>query len=212
MWRHCCELAESRPHAGPARPPGANPASPPLPPAPVFSGLLPRRRSSSGQAPRAPAAAAGSGMENVKNIKMPAGGPAAGRLARVLLLGGAAVYGLTNCLFNVEGGHRWAAGASGWADLGGWHPATRRGSRGRMSTMRAASPGPRNGRARCGGDRQLMCTARRGAGAPPSSPEAPLACRRRCLPPPLPSCPTSPAACPAGPQGDRVQPAWRHQG
>lgn len=45
-------------------------------------------------------------MENVKNIKMPAGGPAAGRLARVLLLGGAAVYGLTNCLFNVEGGHR----------------------------------------------------------------------------------------------------------
>jgi prohibitin 2 len=45
-------------------------------------------------------------MENVKNIKMPAGGPAAGKLARVLLLGGAAVYGLTNCLFNVEGGHR----------------------------------------------------------------------------------------------------------
>lgn len=52
-------------------------------------------------------------MENVKGMagKMPAGGPAAGRLARVLLLGGAAVYGLTNCLFNVEGGHRWVLGA-----------------------------------------------------------------------------------------------------
>lgn len=40
-------------------------------------------------------------------MKMPSGGgPAAGRLARVLLLGGAAVYGLTNSIFNVEGGHR----------------------------------------------------------------------------------------------------------
>lgn len=46
-------------------------------------------------------------MENMKNVKMPAG-PAAGKLARVLFLGGAAVYGLTNCLFNVEGGHRCA--------------------------------------------------------------------------------------------------------
>ncbi|EFN57594.1 hypothetical protein CHLNCDRAFT_21275 [Chlorella variabilis] len=33
-------------------------------------------------------------------------GPGAGRLARVLLIGGAAVYGLTHSLFNVEGGHR----------------------------------------------------------------------------------------------------------
>lgn len=41
----------------------------------------------------------------MENVKIPSG-PAAGRLARVLILGGAAVYGLTNCLFNVEGGHR----------------------------------------------------------------------------------------------------------
>ncbi|KAL4860121.1 Prohibitin-2 [Chlorella vulgaris] len=46
-------------------------------------------------------------MEGMKNMKMPSGGgPAAGRLARVLLFGGAAVYGLTNSIFNVEGGHR----------------------------------------------------------------------------------------------------------
>ncbi|KAL4434214.1 hypothetical protein ABPG75_000655 [Micractinium tetrahymenae] len=44
-------------------------------------------------------------MEGMKNVKMPAG-PGAGRLARVLFVGGAAVYGLANCLFNVEGGHR----------------------------------------------------------------------------------------------------------
>ena len=36
---------------------------------------------------------------------MPAG-PGASRLARVLLLGGAAIYGATQSLFNVEGGHR----------------------------------------------------------------------------------------------------------
>ena len=48
-------------------------------------------------------------MEGMKNMRMPqGGGPAAGRLARVLLLGGAAVYGLTNSIFNVEGGHRCA--------------------------------------------------------------------------------------------------------
>ena len=45
-------------------------------------------------------------MENMKNIgnKLPSN--AAGRLARTVLLGGAAVYGITNSLFNVEGGHR----------------------------------------------------------------------------------------------------------
>ena len=43
-------------------------------------------------------------MENVAN-KIPAG-PGAGKLARLLVLGGAAVYGAANCLFNVEGGHR----------------------------------------------------------------------------------------------------------
>lgn len=46
-------------------------------------------------------------MENLKNVKMPPGGTAAaGTLARVLLLGGAAVVGAVNSLFNVEGGHR----------------------------------------------------------------------------------------------------------
>lgn len=45
-------------------------------------------------------------MEGMKNVRMPAG-PGAGRLAQVLLMGGAAVYGLANSLFNVEGGHRW---------------------------------------------------------------------------------------------------------
>ena len=37
---------------------------------------------------------------------MPSGGPGGGRLARVLVLGAAAVYGASNSLFNVEGGHR----------------------------------------------------------------------------------------------------------
>ena len=31
---------------------------------------------------------------------------AAGRLVRTVLIGGAAVYGITHSLFNVEGGHR----------------------------------------------------------------------------------------------------------
>lgn len=37
---------------------------------------------------------------------MPSGPPGGARLFRVLLLGGAAVYGASNSLFNVEGGHR----------------------------------------------------------------------------------------------------------
>ena len=50
---------------------------------------------------------ASSSMENLRNVKMPAGGgPAAGRLLRLALFGGATVYGLSNSLFNVEGGHR----------------------------------------------------------------------------------------------------------
>jgi prohibitin 2 len=44
-------------------------------------------------------------MENMRNIKMPQGS-GVGRLAQVVIIGGAAVYGLTNSLFNVEGGHR----------------------------------------------------------------------------------------------------------
>lgn len=44
-------------------------------------------------------------MENMAG-KMPSGGPAAARLAKLLLVGGAAVYGATHSLFNVEGGHR----------------------------------------------------------------------------------------------------------
>lgn len=115
-----------------------------------FPGRVSRRTDTEG-----PAAAAASGMENVKNIKMPAGGPAAGKLARVLLLGGAAVYGLTNCLFNVEGGHRWVPAAPGWADLRGWRPATRRRRRQSMSTMRAASPALCSGSAHPARDKQL---------------------------------------------------------
>ncbi len=44
-------------------------------------------------------------MESVKGLKMPPGNAAA-KLAKVVIFGGAAVYGLTNSLFNVEGGHR----------------------------------------------------------------------------------------------------------
>ena len=39
----------------------------------------------------------------MRSVKMPPGG---GGLARVLLLGGAAVYGASQSIFNVEGGHR----------------------------------------------------------------------------------------------------------
>jgi prohibitin 2 len=44
-------------------------------------------------------------MENLRNVKMPPGNAGA-RLAKVIIVGGAAVYGATNSLFNVEGGHR----------------------------------------------------------------------------------------------------------
>lgn len=52
-----------------------------------------------------PAAGALITMENVRNVKIPQGGSAT-RLAQVLLMGGAAVYGVANSIFNVEGGHR----------------------------------------------------------------------------------------------------------
>ena len=48
-------------------------------------------------------------MQNLgKNIKFPqgGGGGAAGRLATTVLIGGAAIYGASQSLFNVEGGHR----------------------------------------------------------------------------------------------------------
>ena len=53
------------------------------------------------------AVACGAQMENMKNMgsKLPSGN-AAGRLVRTVLIGGAAVYGITHSLFNVEGGHR----------------------------------------------------------------------------------------------------------
>jgi hypothetical protein len=46
-------------------------------------------------------------MDNMRKAagRMPSGN-AVGGLARVLLLGGAAVWGASNSLFNVEGGHR----------------------------------------------------------------------------------------------------------
>lgn len=44
-------------------------------------------------------------MENIRNVKLPQGnGPF--RLASLVLAGGAAVYGISHSLFNVEGGHR----------------------------------------------------------------------------------------------------------
>ena len=47
-------------------------------------------------------------MQNLgRNIKFPQGaGGGAGRLASTLLVGGAALYGASQSLFNVEGGHR----------------------------------------------------------------------------------------------------------
>ena len=44
-------------------------------------------------------------MENLRNARMPQGAPV-GRLLQVLAVGGLGVYGLSNSLFNVEGGHR----------------------------------------------------------------------------------------------------------
>ena len=44
-------------------------------------------------------------MENLKNVRMPQGN-AAGRLGSLIIGGGALLYGISNSLFNVEGGHR----------------------------------------------------------------------------------------------------------
>ncbi len=45
-------------------------------------------------------------MQNLgRNIKFPQGG-GVGRLATTVLIGGAAIYGASQSLFNVEGGHR----------------------------------------------------------------------------------------------------------
>ena len=45
-------------------------------------------------------------MENMSNVKIHQGGPAASRLVRLALIGGAGLYAASNSLFNVEGGHR----------------------------------------------------------------------------------------------------------
>ncbi len=45
-------------------------------------------------------------LKNMKNIKMPKGGGVAGGLGGLLAAAGLGVYTLSNCLFNVEGGHR----------------------------------------------------------------------------------------------------------
>ena len=44
-------------------------------------------------------------MQNLKNVRMPPGN-AAGRLGGLIIGGGALLYGVSNSLFNVEGGHR----------------------------------------------------------------------------------------------------------
>lgn len=52
-------------------------------------------------------------MENLKNVKMPPAGVGSA-LARVMVLGGAAVYGIANSIFNVEGGHRCVVVGFAW--------------------------------------------------------------------------------------------------
>ena len=42
---------------------------------------------------------------NLRNVKIPGGGPSAG-IVRAVVVGGALLYGATNSLYNVEGGHR----------------------------------------------------------------------------------------------------------
>ncbi|KAL3150291.1 Prohibitin-1, subunit of the prohibitin complex (Phb1p-Phb2p) [Trebouxia sp. C0010 RCD-2024] len=44
-------------------------------------------------------------MQNIRNVRMPQGN-APGRLAGLVIGGGALLYGVSNSLFNVEGGHR----------------------------------------------------------------------------------------------------------
>lgn len=44
-------------------------------------------------------------MQNIRNVRMPQGN-APGRLAGLIIGGGALLYGVSNSLFNVEGGHR----------------------------------------------------------------------------------------------------------
>lgn len=44
-------------------------------------------------------------MQNLRNVKLPPGN-GAGRLVQAVLFGGAALYGASQSLFNVEGGHR----------------------------------------------------------------------------------------------------------
>lgn len=43
---------------------------------------------------------------NFKNVKVPSPGSGAGKLVKAALLGGGAVYGALNSLYNVDGGHR----------------------------------------------------------------------------------------------------------
>ncbi|KAJ7556774.1 hypothetical protein O6H91_05G097500 [Diphasiastrum complanatum] len=45
-------------------------------------------------------------MNNFRNVKLPSGAGPLGALTKVVLIGGAVVYGLANSLYNVEGGHR----------------------------------------------------------------------------------------------------------
>lgn len=44
-------------------------------------------------------------MQNLKNVRLPQGN-AAGRVVGAVIGGGALLYGASNSLFNVEGGHR----------------------------------------------------------------------------------------------------------
>ncbi|GBG93514.1 hypothetical protein CBR_g72715, partial [Chara braunii] len=44
-------------------------------------------------------------LNSLRNVKLPAGGPA-NALLKVAVLGGLSLYGAMNSLYNVEGGHR----------------------------------------------------------------------------------------------------------
>lgn len=105
-------------------------------------------------------------MENVRNVKLPPG-PAAGKLAKVLLIGGAAVYGLTQSLFNVEGGHR----AILFNRIGGISDTVRRGRQGDMVTW----GGMQGARGRGVG----LAGAPRSGWASPWRPGAPCRCTRK---------------------------------
>ena len=108
-------------------------------------------------------------------FKLPSAGPGVGRLAQVLFVGGAAVYGFANGLFNVEGGHRCVTVVMvpGWASVGREAPSECAACRLQLYHTPSAQPG--GGAA----SRQWIGLRNDGFGWPFGA----SACRRRPLPP-----------------------------